>query len=77
MNFLANSITALSLICGFASIIFSVEGHFTFASWAIILAVIGVILLLRGARPMTARIFLDAGLALALLAVIIFGFKIH
>ena len=44
---------------------------------AIILAVIGMILLLRGARPMTARIFLDAGLALALLAVIIFGFKIH
>ena len=40
MNFLANSITALSLICGFASIIFSVEGHFTFASWAIILSVI-------------------------------------
>lgn len=40
MNSLANSITALSLICGFASIIFSVEGHFTFASWAIILSVI-------------------------------------
>ena len=40
MNYLANSITALSLICGFASIIFSVEGHFTFASWAIILSVI-------------------------------------
>lgn len=40
MNFLANSITALSLICGFASIIFSLESHFTFASWAIILAVV-------------------------------------
>ena len=40
MNFLANSITALSLICGFSSIIFCIEGHFTFASWAIILAVI-------------------------------------
>ncbi len=40
MNFLANSITVLSLICGFASIIFCIEGHFTFASWAIILSVI-------------------------------------
>ncbi len=40
MNFLANSITVLSLICGFVSIIFSIEGHFTFASWAIILSVI-------------------------------------
>jgi CDP-diacylglycerol--serine O-phosphatidyltransferase len=40
VNFLANSITVLSLICGFASIIFCIEGHFTFASWAIILSVI-------------------------------------
>lgn len=40
MNFLANSITVLSLICGFSSIIFCIEGHFTFASWAIILSVI-------------------------------------
>jgi len=37
---LANFITVLSLICGFVSIIFSIEGHFTFASWAIILSVI-------------------------------------
>ena len=37
---LANFITVLSLICGFASLIFSVEGHFTFASWAIILSVL-------------------------------------
>jgi CDP-diacylglycerol--serine O-phosphatidyltransferase len=40
VNFLANSITVLSLICGFSSIIFCIEGHFTFASWAIILSVI-------------------------------------
>ncbi len=40
MNFLANFITVLSLFCGFVSIIFSLENHFTFASWAIILAVI-------------------------------------
>ncbi len=40
MKALANFITMLSLFCGFASIIFAVEGHFTFASWAIILAVI-------------------------------------
>ncbi len=40
MNFLANSLTVLSLICGFSSIIFCIEGHFTFASWAIILSVI-------------------------------------
>lgn len=39
MNTLANFITILSLFCGFASVIFSVEGHFTFASWAIILSV--------------------------------------
>lgn len=40
MNYLADSITLLSLSCGFISIIFSLEGHFTFASWAIILSVI-------------------------------------
>jgi CDP-diacylglycerol--serine O-phosphatidyltransferase len=40
MNFLANSITVLSLISGFVSIIFSLESHFTFASWAIILSVL-------------------------------------
>ncbi len=40
MKTLANFITVLSLSCGFASIVFSVEGHFTFASWAIILSVV-------------------------------------
>jgi len=40
VNFLANFITVLSLVCGFVSIIFSIEGHFTFASWAIIMSVI-------------------------------------
>ena len=40
MNYLANFLTSLSLICGFVSIIFSLESHFTFASWAIILSVI-------------------------------------
>ncbi|RKY33308.1 MAG: CDP-diacylglycerol--serine O-phosphatidyltransferase [Candidatus Omnitrophota bacterium] len=40
MNYLANFITGLSLICGFASVIFSLESHFTFASWSIILSVI-------------------------------------
>jgi CDP-diacylglycerol--serine O-phosphatidyltransferase len=40
VNFLANSITGLSLVCGFSSIIFCIEGHFTFAAWAIILSVI-------------------------------------
>lgn len=40
MNFLANFITGLSLFFGFASIIFSLEAQFTFASWAIILSVI-------------------------------------
>ncbi len=37
---LANFITGLSLSCGFLSIIFSLEGHFTFASWAIIFSVL-------------------------------------
>ena len=40
MNYLANLLTFLSLLCGFVSIIFSLESHFTFASWAIILSVI-------------------------------------
>lgn len=39
-NFLANLLTVLSLVCGFISIIFSLESHFTFASWAIILSAI-------------------------------------
>lgn len=40
MNYLANFLTILSLICGFVSVIFSLESQFTFASWAIILSVI-------------------------------------
>lgn len=40
MNRLANFLTILSLICGFVSIIFSLENHFTFACWAIFLSVI-------------------------------------
>ncbi|MBU1870094.1 MAG: CDP-diacylglycerol--serine O-phosphatidyltransferase [Candidatus Omnitrophica bacterium] len=40
MNFFANCLTTLSLLFGFISIIFSLESHFTFASWAIILSVI-------------------------------------
>jgi len=40
MNFLANFLTCLSLAGGFVSIIFSLESHFTFASWAIIISVI-------------------------------------
>ncbi|MDD5505817.1 MAG: CDP-diacylglycerol--serine O-phosphatidyltransferase [Candidatus Omnitrophica bacterium] len=40
MNHLANIISIISLLCGFTSIIFSLEGHFTFASWAIIFSVI-------------------------------------
>ncbi len=39
MSSLANFITGLSLLGGFVSIIFSIEGHFTFASWSIILSV--------------------------------------
>ena len=39
MKILANFITILSLIFGFTSIIFCIEGHFTFASWAILLSV--------------------------------------
>lgn len=40
MNYLANFLTVLSLFFGFVSIVFSLESHFTFASWAIILSVI-------------------------------------
>ncbi len=40
MSYLANIITGLGLLSAFLSIIFSLEGHFTFASWAIIMAVI-------------------------------------
>ena len=40
MNLLANFFTILSLGCGFGSIIFSLEGHFTFASWAIIISMV-------------------------------------
>lgn len=40
LNKLANFITGLSLISGFVSIFFSLESHFTFACWAIILSVI-------------------------------------
>lgn len=40
MNQFANLLTLSSLACGFISIIFSLEAHFTFASWAIILSVI-------------------------------------
>ncbi len=40
MNYLANFLTSSSLIFGFVSIIFSLERHFTYASWAIILSVI-------------------------------------
>lgn len=40
MNSLANLVTILSLLFGFLSIIFSLESHFTFASWSIIISVI-------------------------------------
>lgn len=40
MNSLANFLTILSLVFGFISIIFSLESHFTFASWAIIISVV-------------------------------------
>lgn len=40
MNNLANLITCFSLICGFTSIIFSLENKIVFAAWAIILSVI-------------------------------------
>ena len=40
MNYLANSLTILSLFFGFISIVFSLESHFTFACWSIILSVL-------------------------------------
>lgn len=40
MNYLANLLTVLSLVFGFVSIIFSLESHFTFACWSIILSVV-------------------------------------
>jgi len=40
MNYLANLLTISNLLCGFASVIFSLEGHFTFSALAIILSVI-------------------------------------
>lgn len=40
MNFYANLFTGLSLFCGFVSIVFSLESHFTFASWAIIFSAV-------------------------------------
>ena len=40
MNLLANFLTLLSLFFGFISIIFSLEQHFTFASWAILLSML-------------------------------------
>lgn len=40
MNFLANILTGVSLLFGFISTIFSLEQHFTFASWAILLSVV-------------------------------------
>jgi CDP-diacylglycerol--serine O-phosphatidyltransferase len=40
VNLLANFLTSASLFCGFASILFSLKHHFTFACWAIIFSVI-------------------------------------
>jgi CDP-diacylglycerol--serine O-phosphatidyltransferase len=40
VNYLANLLTGLSLAFGFASIIFSLHYHFTFAAWAIIFSVV-------------------------------------
>ncbi|MCM8781873.1 MAG: CDP-diacylglycerol--serine O-phosphatidyltransferase [Candidatus Omnitrophica bacterium] len=40
MNFLADLLSVLSLLSGFLSFIFSLERHFTFAAWAIIISVI-------------------------------------
>lgn len=51
MNNLANFITCASLICGFVSIIFSLESRIFFASWAIILSVI-----LDGIDGLAARV---------------------
>jgi len=40
VNYLANFLSGLSLVFGFISIIFSLESHFTFACWAIIISVV-------------------------------------
>jgi CDP-diacylglycerol--serine O-phosphatidyltransferase len=40
MSQLANLLTGLSLFCGFISIILSLDGHFTFSSYAILLSVV-------------------------------------
>lgn len=40
MKYLANILTIFSLACAFASLIFSLEEHYTFAAWGIILSVI-------------------------------------
>lgn len=40
MKQLANILTSLSLLCGFISILFSLEGHFTFAAWTILVSVL-------------------------------------
>ena len=40
MDYLTNFLTGLSLAGGFMAVIFSLEGHFTYACWAIILSVI-------------------------------------
>ncbi|PIP19489.1 MAG: CDP-diacylglycerol--serine O-phosphatidyltransferase [Candidatus Omnitrophica bacterium CG23_combo_of_CG06-09_8_20_14_all_41_10] len=40
VTYLANLLTILSLFCGFASVILSLEGHFTFSALVIILSVI-------------------------------------
>ena len=40
MNHLANFLTSVSLFFGFVSIISSLENHFTYAAWAIILSVV-------------------------------------
>lgn len=40
INSLANIFSGLSLVSGFAAIIFSLERHFTYAAWAIIISII-------------------------------------
>jgi len=40
VNFIANFLTCLSLLFGFISLIFSLEQHFTFSAWAIMLSVV-------------------------------------
>jgi len=40
MNYLANFLSIISLIFGFVSIILSLENHFTFSAWAIIISVV-------------------------------------